>query len=111
MAESSGMAKITTRAFWDSISRPTDAILGKAILAILMFAESLVCVFWIYTLSGLGESYAIMAIIPYAYIVLSYLSLFLFYRLKKFEYFTLTQLVMLLMMPFLMQWVLGGYDA
>lgn len=105
------MTRVTTRAFWDSISRPTDAILGKAILAILMFAESLVCVFWIYTLSGLGDSYAIMAIVPYAYIVVSYLSLFIFYRYKKFEYFTLTQLVMLLMMPFLMQWVLGGYDA
>lgn len=111
MAESSGMAKVTTRAFWDSISRPTDAVLGKAILAILMFAESLVCAFWIYTLSGLGEGYAIMALAPYAYIVFSYLGLFIFYRSKKFEYFTFTQLIMLLVMPFLMQWVIGGYEA
>jgi adenylate cyclase len=111
MAESPTGYRVTTRAFWESLSRPTDATLAKAILAILMFAESLVCAFWIYTLSGLGEGYAMMAIAPYAYIVFSYLSLFIFYRTEKFEYFTFTQLIMLLVMPFLMQWVIGGYEA
>ncbi len=102
---------ITTREFWQSISRPTDSTLGKAILTLLVFAESLVCIFWIFTLSGLGEGYAIMALVPYIYIIVSYASLLIFYRSKKFEYFTFTQLVMLLVMPFFMQWAIGGYEA
>jgi adenylate cyclase len=100
-----------TREFWQSISHPTDLTLGKAILTILVFAESLVCIFWIYTLSGLGEGYALMAAVPYAYIIVSYVSLLIFYRSKKFEYLTFTQLVMLLVMPFFMQWAIGGYEA
>ena len=41
----------------------------------------------------------------------SYVSLFLFYRFKRFEYFTFTQLIMLLVMPFFMQWAIGGFAA
>lgn len=100
-----------TREFWQSLSNPTDSTLGKAILMLLVFAESLVCIFWIYTLSGLGEGYALMAAVPYLYIIVSYASLLIFYRSKKFEYFTFTQLVMLLVMPFFMQWAIGGYEA
>lgn len=100
-----------TREFWQSLSNPTDSTLGKAILMLLVFAESLVCIFWIYTLSGLGEGYALMAAVPYVYIIVSYASLLIFYRSKKFEYFTFTQLVMLLVMPFFMQWAIGGYEA
>lgn len=111
MAETRTEFAVTTRAFWNSISRPTDSVLSKAILSILVFAESLVCIFWIYTLSGLGEGYAVMALFPYVYIIFSYVSLLIFYRSKKFEYFTFTQLIMLLVMPFFMQWVIGGYEA
>lgn len=110
-AQLTASAGFATREFWQSLSNPTDSTLGKAILMLLVFAESLVCVFWIYTLSGLGEGYALMAAVPYAYIVVSYASLLLFYRSKKFEYFTFTQLVMLLVMPFFMQWAIGGYEA
>ena len=111
MADSTSGLKFTTREFWQSISRPTDPTLGKAILALLVFAESLVCIFWIFTLSGLGEGYALMALVPYVYLIVSYVSLLIFYRSKKFEYFTFTQLVMLLVMPFFMQWAIGGYEA
>ena len=111
MPNSSPSLGISTREFWQSLSHPTDSTLSKAILTILVFAESLVCIFWIYTLSGLGEGYAIMAAVPYAYIVVSYVSLLIFYRSKKFEYLTFTQLVMLLVMPFFMQWAIGGYEA
>lgn len=111
MPDASTSFGITTREFWHNISHPTDSTLGKAILTILVFAESLVCIFWIYTLSGLGEGYAIMAAVPYVYIIFSYASLLIFYRSKKFEYFTFTQLVMLLVMPFFMQWAIGGYEA
>ena len=111
MADSTSGLKITTREFWQNISRPTDSTLGKAILALLVFAESFVCIFWIFTLSGLGEGYALMALVPYIYLIVSYVSLLIFYRSKKFEYLTFTQLVMLLVMPFFMQWAIGGYEA
>ena len=52
-----------------------------------------------------------MAGVPYLYIVVSYVSLLIFYRSKKFEYLTFTQLVMLLVMPFFMQWAIGGFEA
>ncbi|MFV1921372.1 MAG: adenylate/guanylate cyclase domain-containing protein [Methylotenera sp.] len=111
MAELQTDLSTTTRAFWDSISRPTDSVLSKAILLILVFAESIVSIFWIYTLSGLGEGYALMALFPYIYIVISYASLLIFYRYQKFQYFIFTQLIMLLVMPFFMQWVIGGYQV
>ncbi len=111
MSNSTSIFRVRTLAVWQKIYRPSAERLGKAILAILIFVETLVSVFWIYTLSGLGEGYVVMAIAPYFYIVLSYLSLFIFYRTKKFEYFTFTQLIMLLMMPFFMQWIIGGYEA
>lgn len=99
------------RELWRNVSRPKDTGLGKAILSILVLAESLVCIFWIYTLSGLGDGYALIALFPYLYIIFSYISLWFLYRYKKFEYLTFTQLIMLLVMPFFMQWVMGGYEA
>jgi guanylate cyclase len=111
MPENLALTSILTREFWSKFSNPTPAALGKSILSLLVLAESLVCIFWIFTLSSLGEGYAVIAAVPYVYLVISYVSLFLFYRFKRFEYFTFTQLVMLLVMPFFMQWAIGGFAA
>lgn len=99
------------RQLWGRFSDPSAPLIGRAILSLLVFAESMICIFWIFTLSGLGEGYAFMAAVPYVYIVVSYVSLLVFYRLKRFDYFIFTQLVMLLVMPFFMQWVIGGFNA
>jgi adenylate cyclase len=96
---------------WGRFSDPSATLIGRAILSFLVFAESLICIFWIFTLSSLGEGYAFMAAVPYVYIIISYASLLVFYRLKRFEHFIFTQLVMLLVMPFFMQWVIGGFQA
>jgi guanylate cyclase len=111
MSEKINSASIFTREFWSEFYNPSSAALGKTILSILVLAETSVCIFWIFTLTGLGEDYAIIAAVPYLYLVVSYLSLFLFYRFKRFEYFTFTQLVMLLVIPFFMQWIIGGFEA
>lgn len=100
-----------TREFWSRFANPTPATLGKTILSLLVVAESIVSIFWILTLSGLGDGYAVMAAVPYVYLIVSYASLFIFYKFQRFEYFTFTQLVMLLVMPFFMQWAIGGYAA
>lgn len=102
---------VLTREFWSRFANPTPATLGKSILSLLVLAESVVCIFWIYTLSNLGDGYTVMAAVPYLYLVVSYASLLVFYRYKRFEYFTFTQLIMLLVMPFFMQWAIGGYAA
>ena len=102
---------VLTREFWRNLSSPSPESLGRSIMSLLVVAESIVCIFWIFTLSGLGEGYDIIAAVPYLYLVISYVSLFLFYRLKRYEYFTFTQLVMLLLMPFVMQWAIGGFAA
>ena len=99
------------RHIWGQFSDPSASLVGKAILSVLVLAETLICVFWIFTLSDLGEGYAFMAAVPYVYIVISYASLLIFFHLKRFENFVFTQLVMLLVMPFFMQWVIGGYEA
>jgi guanylate cyclase len=99
------------RAFWSRFSDPSAVVLGRAILSLLVLAETLICVFWIFTLSGLGDGYAFMAAVPYVYIVVSYVTLFIFYHYKRFGYFIFIQLVMLLVMPFFMQWVIGGFEA
>ncbi len=111
MSENLVSTSVLTREFWSRFSDPTPEALGKSILSFLVLAETLVSIFWIFTLSGLGEGYALIAAVPYLYLVISYVSLFLFYRFKRFEYFTFTQLVMLLVMPFFMQWVIGGFAA
>jgi guanylate cyclase len=102
---------LLTRDFWVGESRATPADLGKSILSLLVLAETVVCFFWIYTLSGLGDDYALIVAVPYIYLVVSYLSLFIFYRFKRYEYFIFAQLLMLLLMPFFMQWVIGGFAA
>ena len=111
MLEKISSASILGREFWSDLYNPSSAALGKTILSLLVLAETLVCIFWIFTLTSLGDSYAVIAAVPYVYLVISYFSLFIFYRYKRFEYFTFTQLVMLLVMPFFMQWMIGGFSA
>lgn len=90
---------------------PPAQLLGSVILGLLVLSVSLISAFWILAFSELGEGYAFMALFPYSYLIISYASLLLFYRIKSVEYFTFTQLTMLLVMPFFMQWVIGGFAA
>ncbi len=111
MPQNLEISSMLTRDFWSNFVSPSPAVLGKSILSLLVIAETLVCIFWIFTLSDLGEGYAVMAAVPYFYLVISYVSLFIFYRYKRFESATFTQLAMLLVMPFFMQWAIGGFAA
>ncbi len=111
MTENLALKSILSREFWIDLSNPTPASLGQSILSLLVFAETLVCFFWIYAFSGLGDGYAVIAAVPYFYLVASYFSLFICYRYKRFEYLIFTQLVLLLVMPFFMQWAIGGFAA
>jgi guanylate cyclase len=98
-------------AFLQSLHEPPAYRLGRIILGFMLLAETVVCAFWIYAFSGLGEGYTVMAIFPYTYIVLSYTTLLVFYHFRMMQYFTFTQLTMLLVLPFFMQWIIGGFEA
>jgi len=93
------------------IYNPEQDKVGRVIMGLMVGAQTLISVFWIRVFSNLGEGYAVMVLFPYAYIVISYTSMLVFYRLKRANYFTFTQLAMLLVMPFFMQWIIGGYEA
>lgn len=93
------------------IYNPAQDKVGRVIMGMMVGAQTLISVFWIRAFSDLGEGYAVMVLFPYAYIIISYSSMLVFYRLKRANYFTFTQLAMLLVMPFFMQWIIGGYEA
>ncbi|MCX7627589.1 MAG: adenylate/guanylate cyclase domain-containing protein [Methylophilaceae bacterium] len=93
------------------LHKPPIHQLGRIILGFMLLSETAVSALWIYAFSGLGEGYALMAIFPYTYIVLSYTTLLVFYHFRLMQYFTFTQLTMLLVMPFFMQWAMGGFEA
>ena len=80
MAQNLEFSSILTRDFWSKFANPSPAVLGKSILSLLVLAETFVSVFWIYTLSNLGDGYAVMAAVPYFYLIISYIGLFIFHR-------------------------------
>ncbi len=49
------------------------------------------------------------AAIPFTYLVISVVSLVAFWRRKRFRTFRATQLTLLLILPFALQWSLGGF--
>ncbi|SEE17891.1 adenylate/guanylate cyclase domain-containing protein [Jiangella alba] len=78
----------------------------------LVLSTGLVCAltpFWIVTYLLLGLPVA--ALIPLAYLVVSLGSLAWFARTRRFATFRATQLAMMLVLPFALQWSLGGFAA
>jgi adenylate cyclase len=64
---------------------------------------------WVVTYFALGL--AVPASIPLAYIALSLTSLAWFARTRRYRQFRLTQLGLMLVLPFALQWTLGGFAA
>jgi class 3 adenylate cyclase len=64
---------------------------------------------WVGTYAALGLIQA--AAIPFAYQVVSLASLAVFARTKSYRFLRLTQASLMTLLPFLLQWILGGYVA
>jgi adenylate cyclase len=78
----------------------------------LTLAASLItalAVIWVGTYWALGLFQA--AAIPFAYQVVSLGSLAVFARTKSYGFFRFTQALLMTLLPFLLQWSLGGYVA
>src|SRR5207249_11569878 len=62
---------------------------------------------WVATYFSLGRP--VSASIPLAYIVTSFVSLVVFVWTKRYRGFLFSQIGMMLALPFLLQWSLGGF--
>jgi serine phosphatase RsbU (regulator of sigma subunit) len=72
----------------------------------------------IYTVAGIiwGAGYLLLGLpvsgsIPLSYSFISALSLLYFFKTKHYNFFCRSQLTLILVLPFLLQWSLGGFTA
>jgi class 3 adenylate cyclase len=93
-------------------SLPFDRPEERLRKAILVFLASLYCfagILWGVSYFALGLPFA--GSIPLTYSVLSSLSLFYFFRTKRYGIFRFTQLFLIFLLPFLLQFSLGGFAS
>ena len=96
----------------DLATLPTDTEDEKRRKVTLTMAALLVCLagmIWAAMYAWLGLR--ISAIIPMTYSIIVGLSLTYFFISKRVAQFLLTQLTLILCLPFLLQWSLGGFTA
>ncbi|MBI2762364.1 MAG: adenylate/guanylate cyclase domain-containing protein [Chloroflexi bacterium] len=88
----------------------TDAMrMQKVALTLASVTVTLLALVWVgvYLVLDLPVS----AAIPFSYQVASVISLLLFARTKNYRFLRLSQMVLMTILPFLLQWSLGGYVA
>ena len=83
--------------------------LSKAILVFLTTIYLILGILWAAAYWALNRPIA--AAIPVGYSILSTGNLLVFFRLKRYEFFRGSQLALILILPFLLQWGLGGFAA
>jgi adenylate cyclase len=92
-----------------SPSDPDDIRVQKVSLTVPTVTVTILSTIWVVTYLALGLPQA--AAIPFTYQVIAVASLALFARTRNLPFFRTTQLVVILALPFLLQWVVGGYVA
>jgi adenylate cyclase len=88
---------------------PAEERLRKTALVLVTLLIAPLAVVWVVTYASLGLW--LSAAIPLAYQVVSLTTLAVFARTKRYDVYRSSQLVMMLMLPFLLQWSLGGFGA
>jgi serine phosphatase RsbU (regulator of sigma subunit) len=93
-----------------SLPSDTDELrLRKAVLIFLASICSLLGILWGIGYFGLGL--AVSGGIPVSYSLLSAASLLYFFKTKSYKFFCHSQLSLILLLPFALQWSLGGFSA
>jgi diguanylate cyclase (GGDEF)-like protein len=79
----------------------------KAILTIISTVIAALAVLWgtVYVATG----YLLAGLIPLTYSVISFFSIYYFFKTKRFGFFRFSQLLLILMLPFFLQASLGGF--
>jgi class 3 adenylate cyclase len=91
-------------------SQPTDdedGRLRKGSLVLTVILVVVLAVIWVTTYSVLGLYDS--AAIPFGYQLASIAGLIVLARTKRFDFFRVSQLVLMLLLPVLLQWSLGGF--
>jgi class 3 adenylate cyclase len=88
---------------------PDDVRTRKVTLTLASEIVTVLSVIWVGTYLALGHP--LSAAIPFGYQVASVLSLLIFARTKDFRSFRFSQIILILALPFVLQWSLGGYIA
>jgi signal transduction histidine kinase len=83
--------------------------LRKAVLTFIATLIGIAAIIWGIAYVGLG--FALSGSIPLSYAVISFSSLIYFFRTKRYGFFCFSQLFLILILPFLLQWSLGGFAA
>lgn len=81
--------------------------LKKAVLTLISGFIAILAVFWgiLYIYSG----YPLSGAIPLSYALISAFSILYYFITKKFEFFRFSQFLMMIILPFLLMWSLGGF--
>lgn len=84
-----------------------DLRLKKEVLTITSTSIAFMAIFWglLYHYSG----YPLSAAIPLGYSVISFSSTLYFFKTKRFAFFRISQQLLILLLPFLLMWSLGGF--
>ena len=84
-----------------------DLRLKKAVLTLVSSGIAFLAIFWgaLYIYSG----YPLSGAIPLSYTVISFSSTLYFFRTKRFAFFCFSQQLLILLLPFLLMWSLGGF--
>jgi adenylate cyclase len=93
-------------------SLPSDSDelrLRKSVLVLSSSLMATLALVWVGTYAALGLW--LSAAIPLTYQLASALSLYTFARTRRFQQFRVSQLLMSLLLPFALQWSLGGFAA
>lgn len=90
-------------------SDDTDEVVRKGTLTLAACLITLLAFIWVGIYGYLGIW--LSALIPLTYQVVVVISLAIFFRTKRFRAFRATQPAMMLILPFVLQWSLGGFAA
>jgi guanylate cyclase len=85
---------------------PEERLRKSALVGSSLLITALACV-WVATYAALGLWRS--ALIPVAYQVVSLAGLALFARTKRYDLYRASQVLLILVLPFLLQWSLGGF--
>lgn len=90
-----------------SPSDSEDLRLKKAVMTIASTSIAFLAIFWgsLYLYSG----YPLSGAIPLSYSIISFSSTLHFFKTKRFVFFCLSQQLLILLLPFLLMWSLGGF--
>jgi class 3 adenylate cyclase len=90
-------------------SDPEEVRLRKAVLTLSSVLMATLAFVWVGTYAALGLW--LSAAIPLSYQLASATSLYTFARTRRYRLFRTSQLLMSLLLPFALQWSLGGFAA